>query len=420
MRPIRLMTLEPGHFHAALVQKQMVPGIHPRVHVYSVLNDDLLTHLARIVGFNSRADSPTNWELDVRAGANAVARCFREQPGNTVVIAGRNKPKIDLILGAVANGLHVVADKPWIIDFDDFAKLEQVFYEADLRELIVRDVMTERFEITNILQRELMRDGEIFGTQLVGSVAQPGLLLESVHYLKKHVAGVPLQRPAWWFDVTQAGEAIADVGTHLADLAMGLLFPEQPIDYKRHIELLNATTSPTILTPQQFHDLTAIHTPNEVHYHGNGTITYKLRGVHVRISNRWEQEAQTGSGDSHESIARGSLSQVVIRPVQTTPELFVIPNDPAKHKTILAKVTHRCQSWQGRWQGIRVRDLGDQIQLEIPAALRVGHEQHFAEVLTEFVTYFHTPRQIPVWERPNLLAKYYLTTKAVELAKQKQ
>ena len=52
------MTLEPGHFHAALVQKQMVPGIHPRVYVYSALNDDLLAHLARIQQFNSRADAP--------------------------------------------------------------------------------------------------------------------------------------------------------------------------------------------------------------------------------------------------------------------------------------------------------------------------------------------------------------------------
>ena len=67
-----------------------------------------------------------------------------------------------------------------------------------------------------------------------------------------------------------------------------------------------------------------------------------------------------------------------------------------------------------------MRDLGNQIQLEIPATFRVGHEQHFAEVLNEFVTYFHTPRQIPIWERPNLLAKYYLTTQAVELAKQKR
>ena len=92
-RPIRLMTLNPGHFHAALVQKELVPGIHPRVYVYAPLDDDLLAHLARIAGFNSRPVAPTAWELDVRAGGDHLRRFLQEQPGNTVVIAGRNRPK---------------------------------------------------------------------------------------------------------------------------------------------------------------------------------------------------------------------------------------------------------------------------------------------------------------------------------------
>ena len=90
------MTLAPGHFHAALVHKQMVPGVHPRVHVYAPLDADLLAHLDRVAAFNARADDPTAWELDVRAGGDYLGRFLREQPGNTVVIAGRNRPKIDL------------------------------------------------------------------------------------------------------------------------------------------------------------------------------------------------------------------------------------------------------------------------------------------------------------------------------------
>ena len=37
-------------------------------------------------------------------------------------------------------------------------------------------------------------------------------------YYYKTVSGVPLKRPAWFFDVTQAGEGLSDVGTHLIDL----------------------------------------------------------------------------------------------------------------------------------------------------------------------------------------------------------
>ena len=66
------------------------------------------------------------------------------------------------------------------------------------------------------------------------------------------------------------------------------------------------------------------------------------------------------------------------------------------------------------------RDLGDRVRVEVPDHLRVGHEAHFASVVREFVRHFHTPRQVPAWEGTNLLTKYYLTTRATELAGARQ
>src|SRR5690349_1894240 len=45
---VRFMTLDPGHFHAALVQKDMYPNVSPRVDVYAPLGPDLLGHLGRV------------------------------------------------------------------------------------------------------------------------------------------------------------------------------------------------------------------------------------------------------------------------------------------------------------------------------------------------------------------------------------
>src|SRR5262245_25509998 len=90
MSDIRLMTLDPGHFHAALVQKETLPGIAPEVHVYAPLGFDLLEHLKRIAGYNNRKENPTRWELDVHTGDDFLSRMLRERPGNVVVIAGRN------------------------------------------------------------------------------------------------------------------------------------------------------------------------------------------------------------------------------------------------------------------------------------------------------------------------------------------
>ena len=98
MADVRFMTLDPGHFHAGLVQKEMYPGVAPRVDVYAPLGGDLLGHLARINGFNSRADQPTAWRLEVHTGPDFFERMLAERPGNVVVISGRNRGKIDRIV----------------------------------------------------------------------------------------------------------------------------------------------------------------------------------------------------------------------------------------------------------------------------------------------------------------------------------
>src|SRR3954466_14568021 len=101
MTEVQLITLDPGHFHAALVQKEMYPGVAGRVHIYAPVGSDLIGHLNRILGFNTRKDKPTAWELEIHAGANSRERMLRERPGNVVILSGRNRGKIDHILAAV-------------------------------------------------------------------------------------------------------------------------------------------------------------------------------------------------------------------------------------------------------------------------------------------------------------------------------
>jgi predicted dehydrogenase len=432
-KPLRLMTLAPGHFHAALVQARILPGIHPKAYVYAPLDDDLVQHLARLAAFNTRPDDPTDWEVDVRAGTNYFERFLREQPGNVAVIAGRNRPKIDRILACVANNLSVLADKPWVIDPDDFPKLEELFREADLREVIAADVMTERFEVTNVLLRELIRDPEVFGDAFVGSRDHPALHLESTHYLKKVVSGAPLRRPAWWFDPVEAGDGLADVGTHLADQALWLLFPDEPIDYRQEVRVLDADRWPTPVDRETFQAVTGqldFPAPLRSHwvsghilrYFGNGAVSLTVRGVHVRITVVWDLEAEHGAGDAHEAVARGTRATVSIKPEPENghlPGVFVTPAAPADQAGMLAAVRRRCGDWGPDLPGIEAEDAGDHIRLNIPAALRTGHESHFMAVMREFIRYFHFPRSIPAWERENLLARYYITTRAAWIARRK-
>ena len=112
-----------------------------------------------------------------------------------------------------------------IISQEDFPKLEEAFRVATEKGILLYDVMTERFEVTTILQKMLSQKDEVFGKLQPGSEKDPAVTKESVHHFSKIVSGTPLLRPAWFFDVEQQGEGIVDVTTHLVDLVQWECFP---------------------------------------------------------------------------------------------------------------------------------------------------------------------------------------------------
>src|ERR687892_1374519 len=87
MPDVRLMTLDPGHFHAGLIQKEMYPGVAARVDVFAPLGPDLIEHLKRVSSFNRRTDRPTAWLTEVHSSPDFFERMLRERPGNVVVIS---------------------------------------------------------------------------------------------------------------------------------------------------------------------------------------------------------------------------------------------------------------------------------------------------------------------------------------------
>ncbi|HWC98123.1 MAG TPA: putative oxidoreductase C-terminal domain-containing protein [Candidatus Sulfopaludibacter sp.] len=399
-----LITLDPGHFHAALIQKEMYPGVSPRVAVYAPLGPDLTEHLNRIARFNLRGQSPTAWELDVHTGSDFLDRMLAEKPGNIVVLSGRNRGKVGLIRASVEAGLNVLADKPWIIRPEDLAELEQTLAAAQSRGVVAYDIMTERYEITSILQRELVNDPAVFGTP-------QDVYMESVHHILKLVAGVPNLRPVWFFDVLQQGEALADVGTHLVDLAQWTLFPEQAIDYRSEIQMLAARRWPTPLTAAQFQQVTG-QSGGPMDYYCNTSVSYTLRGVPVKLDVLWNWEPPAGTGDTHLAIYRGSRSSIEVRQGKEEnyqPELYVAGGDAAA-------VRSRVETLSKQYPGIGVEDQGARLHITIPAHYRNGHEAHFAQVTRQYFEYLNEPATLPAWENANMLAKYYVSTQGVAMS----
>src|SRR2546421_11628248 len=141
----------------------MFTGVAERVDIYAPHGPDLTEHLNRIVAFNRRSDLPTKWALEVHASPDFFQRMLQERPGNVVILSGRNRGKIAEIVESVKAGLHVLADKPWILKSEDLPAVGAALGEADARGVIAYDIMTERFEATNSLQRALVNDKATFG-----------------------------------------------------------------------------------------------------------------------------------------------------------------------------------------------------------------------------------------------------------------
>lgn len=72
-----------------------------------------------------------------------------------------------------------------------------------------------------------------------------------------------------------------------------------------------------------------------------------------------------------------------------------------------------------KYPGVALEKVTDGIwHVTIPAKYRIGHEAHFGQVTEHFLDYLKKGT-LPSWEVPNMLAKYYVTTSALDMAKAK-
>lgn len=427
---VKLITLDPGHFHAALVQKSMYPQVDATVHVYAPDGQDVKEHLARIQGYNTRQENPTAWNEVVYTGNDFFEQMISGKKGNVVVLSGNNAKKTEYILKSVEAGFNVLADKPMVITPDLFPMLEQAFTKAAENKVLLYDIMTERSEITTMLQKELSMIPEVFGTLETGSAENPAITKESVHHFSKIVSGNPLKRPAWFFDTTQQGEGIVDVTTHLVDLVQWEAFPEVVLK-KEDVALVSAKRWTTDLSPEMFQKVTGLDQypeyllnsveNNTLKVYSNGEINYTLKGVHAKVSVIWNFEAPEGGGDTHYSVMRGTKCNLVIRQgaeQQFKPTLFietVAGQDIKALESQLSLVVPNVLA--AKYPGLKLVKLSEnQWTLDIPAEFKVGHEAHFAQVTERYLKYL-AEGKLPEWEVPNMIVKYYTTTEGLKLAK---
>ncbi len=426
---VKIMTLDPGHFHAALVQKIMYEQVNNEINIYAPDGPDIDDHLNRIIEFNTRVDNPTNWKSNVYRGKDFLKKMLKEKPGNLMITAGNNRKKTEYIKQTVEAGINVLADKPMAINTKDFELLKEAFSIAEENGVLLYDIMTERHEITSILQKEIAHMHEVFGELLVGSPENPLITKESVHHFFKYVSGNKIKRPPWFFDVNQEGDGIVDVTTHLVDLIQWECFPGEVIKYKDEIDMLYAKRWATKLMASEFNSVTGLTEYPEylqkdivndsvLNVFSNGEMIYKIRNVHAKVSVTWNYAAPEGAGDTHFSIMRGSRANLVIRQgakQNYKPILYIEPtgnNDMIDYRKILEKAVKKINL---KYPGVKLAGETGIWSLIIPDEYKIGPEAHFGQVTKMYLQYL-IEGDLPDWEVPNMIAKYYTTTQAFEMA----
>ncbi len=424
---VKLITLDPGHFHAALVQKSMYPGIDSIVHVYAPNRPEVQSHLALVNGYNTRKDAPTRWHEEVYTGTDFLDKMMALKNGNVVVIAGNNRRKAEYIHRSVEAGMNVLGDKPMAIDTSGFKELVQSFKDAGIKKVLLYDIMTERSEITNILQRELARDAAVFGKLKTGTPEAPAVVMQSVHHFYKFVSGSALKRPAWFFDAAQQGNAIVDVGTHLADLVQWEGFPDVLIDYTSDIKIQKAKRWPAPVTLAQFKDITKLDSfPSYLHSYmkdtvlnadANGSVNYSIKGINVKISALWNYKAPEGGGDTHYSKFMGTKCTLTIKQGKEekyVPTLYIEPvtRNSTDFGTALNEFMKKITTI---YPGITLEKSNNGWKMMIPEKFNIGHEAHFGQVMQRFLHYIEEGK-LPDWEVPCMLSKYYVTTYGAAMA----
>jgi hypothetical protein len=414
-----LLILNPGHFHAALVLREPHPNLSDNIHVYAEAGPDLDRFLEIVDSFNTREVNPTCWRITVYRGTDSLEKLIEEKKGDIVVMAGRNDTKMQNIDTLSRAGFAVLADKPWVTSEAALPFLRSAM-AADRP--LAADIMTERCEITTLLQKDFLMEEKVFGKVRIEKDTSPSVFRECVHHLYKNVNGKPLVRPAWYFDIAVQGEGIVDTAVHLADLTQWMLFPGTPIDYEKDVELMEARRWATKVPLSEFTKITGCDQFPEtirkyvkddvLNYFCNGELIYRVKGVPVHLRELWYLDEPPGGRDTHRSLIKGTRSDLMIRQLPEKDfktEFLVVPQ---KNREQVEEAVQEClKRWSDMYPGLAAIPEKNALLIQIPDDIRTTHEQHFYRVRDAFISHLDSGTEPPE-HRACTIAKYTLLAKA--------
>jgi predicted dehydrogenase len=420
---VKIIQINPTHSHAAAAQNERISQIDSNVYVYSPERSELVEYFQLINSFNARKDNPTRWNEVVYIGKDYLKKMVQEKKGNVVVLAGNNKIKINYIEQSINAGMNVFSDKPMVIDKAGFERLKNAYAMAEQKGVLMFDMMTERYHLINKIQKSLMKDTLLFGKLQQGTPDHPAIMESSIHHFYSGGKG---NRPYWFFDVLQEGEGIVDVATHLIDLTFWKSFPDEIIDYYNDVKVLSAKHWPVNITKTEFSTATSLpEIPESLKQYmkdtilevfANGSISYQVKGIYAEVRVDWRSATPKDGNDLRNAYAKGTKATLFIKQEygQKYPKLYAQKGEKGSEKDFQNNLVQAIDRIQANYPGISLSQEAKNTEIVMPSDLEISHDPTFKVFIGYLIN-----RDMPKWEVPNTIAKYYITTTALEMAKKK-
>jgi hypothetical protein len=185
---------------------------------------------------------------------------------------------------------------------------------------------------------------------------------------------------------------------------------------------------PTLISLEEFKGVTGLDNypdylqkdlkDGKLNVFSNGEMIYQIKGVFAKVSVEWKYQAPPGGGDTHYSVMHGTKCDLIIKQgaeEKFLPTLYIENIKGVSINDFTAKLKQSLGALP--YDSLQVETVGKNIlKVNVPNRYRVSHEEHFGQVMTKFLEYLKEGN-LPEWEVPGMITKYYTTTSALKIAK---
>jgi hypothetical protein len=196
------------------------------------------------------------------------------------------------------------------------------------------------------------------------------------------------------------------------------------------IKMVTAKRWPTLISKDEFKGVTGFDNfpdyllkdvkDGKLNVFSNGEMIYQIKGIFAKVSVEWKYQAPPGGGDTHYSVMRGTKCDLIIKQGAEEKFLSTLYAENVKGMS-LNEFSVKLKEAIGTfpYDSINIEVVNkNSIKISIPNKYRVGHEEHFGQVMRKFLEYMKEGK-LPEWEVPGMVTKYYTTTSALKMAKGK-